>query len=139
MVCILRMRCSGPLNSSLVLRYSPYSRAITDIVRSGQLGQLVNAQHIEPVGHWHFAHAYVRGNWSKEAESSFSLVTKSCQYVLDPIGQRPEHRLTRLSVTSISFVIGFRRTLLFMCRRSVGCSISASQASPRKLVMQHGA
>jgi predicted dehydrogenase len=61
-----------------VLRYSPYSRAITDIVRSGQLGQLVNAQHIEPVGHWHFAHSYVRGNWSKEAESSFSLMTKSC-------------------------------------------------------------
>src|SRR6267378_6526049 len=90
MVCILRMRCSGPHNSSLVLRYSPYTRAITDIVRSGQLGQLVNAQHIEPVGHWHFAHAYVRGNWSKEAESSFSLMTKSCQYVLDPIGQRPE-------------------------------------------------
>ncbi|KAH9062177.1 streptomycin biosynthesis protein StrI [Lactarius vividus] len=61
-----------------VLRYSPYTRAITDIVRSGQLGQLVNAQHIEPVGHWHFAHSYVRGNWSKEAESSFSLMTKSC-------------------------------------------------------------
>ncbi|KAH8988608.1 hypothetical protein EDB92DRAFT_2010786 [Lactarius akahatsu] len=61
-----------------VLRYSPYTRAITDVVRSGQLGQLVNAQHIEPVGHWHFAHSYVRGSWSKEAESSFSLMTKSC-------------------------------------------------------------
>jgi len=51
-----------------VLRYSPYSRAVTQIVRSGKLGQLVNAQHIEPVGHWHFAHSYVRGNW----------MTKSC-------------------------------------------------------------
>ena len=64
-----------------VLRYSPYSRAVTEVVRSGKLGQLVNVQHIEPVGHWHFAHSYVRGNWSKERESSFSLMTKSCQYV----------------------------------------------------------
>ncbi|KAI9513179.1 streptomycin biosynthesis protein StrI [Russula earlei] len=64
-----------------VLRYSPYSRAITEIVCSGKLGRLVNAQHLEPVGHWHFAHSYVRGNWSKESESSFSLMTKSCQYV----------------------------------------------------------
>lgn len=64
-----------------VLRYSPYSRAITQVIQSGKLGQLVNAQHIEPIGHWHFAHAYVRGNWSKESESSFSLMTKSCQYV----------------------------------------------------------
>ncbi len=64
-----------------VLRYSPYSHAVTQVVRSGKLGQLVNAQHIEPVGHWHFAHSYVRGNWSKESESSFSLMTKSCQYV----------------------------------------------------------
>jgi len=61
-----------------VLRYSPYTRAITALVRSENLGQLVNIQHIEPVGHWHFAHSYVRGHWSKESESSFSLMTKSC-------------------------------------------------------------
>ncbi|KIJ70217.1 hypothetical protein HYDPIDRAFT_78037 [Hydnomerulius pinastri MD-312] len=61
-----------------VLRYSPYSRALTEVVRSGQLGELVNAVHVEPVGYYHFAHSYVRGAWSKESESSFSLMTKSC-------------------------------------------------------------
>ncbi|OCH90684.1 NAD(P)-binding protein [Obba rivulosa] len=60
-----------------VLRYSPYNRAITEIVRSGSLGQLMNAVHVEPVGHYHFAHSYVRGNWAREAESCFSLMTKS--------------------------------------------------------------
>jgi hypothetical protein len=87
-----------------VLRYSQYSRAITDVVRSGQLGQLVNAQHIEPVGHWHFAHSYVRGNWSKETESSFSLMTKSCQYVLSSNEPRAgERRATDLIFRSSSF------------------------------------
>jgi predicted dehydrogenase len=61
-----------------VLRYSPYSKAVTEVVRSGQLGELINVVHTEPVGYFHFAHSYVRGHWKKESESSFSLMTKSC-------------------------------------------------------------
>ena len=64
-----------------VLRYSSYLCAITAWVRSETLGELVNVQHIEPVGHWHFAHSHVRGIGSKETECSFSLLTMSCQYV----------------------------------------------------------
>jgi predicted dehydrogenase len=62
-----------------VMRYSPYSKEITDLVRSGTLGKLVNIMQIEPVGHEHFAHSYVRGHWGNESRSSFSLLTKSCQ------------------------------------------------------------
>ncbi|KAF9263550.1 streptomycin biosynthesis protein StrI [Marasmius fiardii PR-910] len=61
-----------------VMRYSPYSQEITKLVRSGDLGKLVNIVQVEPVGHYHFAHSYVRGNWAKEKNSSFSLMTKSC-------------------------------------------------------------
>jgi len=61
-----------------VLRYSPYNKAVSEIVLSGQLGQLINVVHIEPVGYFHFAHSYVRGNWAREEDSAFSLMTKSC-------------------------------------------------------------
>jgi len=63
------------------MRYSPYSQEITEIIRSGVLGDLINVVQIEPVGYYHFAHSYVRGNWASEKDSSFSLMTKSCQYV----------------------------------------------------------
>lgn len=61
-----------------VLRYSPYNQALVEVIRSGTLGQLLNIVHVEPVGHYHFAHSYVRGNWSREEDSCFSLMTKSC-------------------------------------------------------------
>jgi predicted dehydrogenase len=62
-----------------VMRYSPYSQEITDIVRSGSLGRLINVVQVEPVGYYHFAHSFVRGNWNKEKNSSFALMTKCCQ------------------------------------------------------------
>ncbi|KAG9006132.1 hypothetical protein FRB94_000957 [Tulasnella sp. JGI-2019a] len=61
-----------------VLRYSPYNHELTSVLRSGKLGELINVVHIEPVGYYHFAHSFVRGNWSNEAKSSFALLAKSC-------------------------------------------------------------
>jgi len=61
-----------------VLRYTPYSRKIKELLTSGAIGQIVSMQHLEPVGFWHFAHSYVRGNWRREDESSFTLMAKSC-------------------------------------------------------------
>lgn len=61
-----------------VLRYSKYNQTLREMIASGQYGDLINVVHVEPVGHYHFAHSYVRGNWNQEAKSSFSLMTKSC-------------------------------------------------------------
>ncbi|MEM1271713.1 MAG: Gfo/Idh/MocA family oxidoreductase [Bacteroidota bacterium] len=75
-----------------VYRYTAYTQRVVELVQSGVIGEVVNVQHFEPVGYWHQAHSFVRGNWGREDTSSFMLMTKSChdldwlQYV---IGQPP--------------------------------------------------
>ncbi len=61
-----------------VLRYAAYSRKIKAILDSGVIGSVVNIQHLEPVGYWHQAHSFVRGNWRNEKESSPMLLAKCC-------------------------------------------------------------
>lgn len=61
-----------------VLRYSPHNIALKEMLTTNVIGDLVSIQHTEPVGHAHFAHSYVRGNWRKQDISSFSLLTKCC-------------------------------------------------------------
>jgi len=61
-----------------VLRYTPYTEALKRIVDEGRLGQLVGVEHLEPVGWWHFAHSFVRGNWRRIDQSGPSILTKCC-------------------------------------------------------------
>ncbi|MBR2625033.1 MAG: Gfo/Idh/MocA family oxidoreductase [Lentisphaeria bacterium] len=64
-----------------VLRYTEYTAALRKIIESGEIGEIVSIQHLEPVGYWHQAHSFVRGLWRNEAESSFMLLAKSCHDV----------------------------------------------------------
>jgi predicted dehydrogenase len=61
-----------------VLRYTVYTEQIRSLLAVGAIGDIVSLQHLEPVGYWHFAHSFVRGNWRSEALSSPVLLAKSC-------------------------------------------------------------
>ena len=61
-----------------VLLYSDFTRKLKQLLQGGAIGKIVSVQHLEPVGFWHQAHSFVRGNWRNESESSFMLLAKSC-------------------------------------------------------------
>lgn len=60
-----------------VLRYAPYFVHMRNLIRSGAVGRLVSIQHMEPIGHVHMAHSYVRGNWRNSATTSPIILAKS--------------------------------------------------------------
>ena len=61
-----------------VLRYTPFYKAVKKFIDEGNLGEIMNAQHLEGVGKFNYSHSYVRGNWRKEAESSPMILAKCC-------------------------------------------------------------
>ena len=79
-----------------VLRYTAYTEALLELLREGVIGELVSVQHLEPVGHWHMAHSFVRGNWRNEAGSAPMLLAKSCHDIdwLRCVAGRPCRRVS---------------------------------------------
>ncbi|GAA4606775.1 Gfo/Idh/MocA family oxidoreductase [Actinoallomurus liliacearum] len=61
-----------------VMRYSAYTRTLKGLIDAGRIGAVAGVQHLEPIGWWHFAHSYVRGNWRRADESSPMLLAKCC-------------------------------------------------------------
>ena len=108
-----------------VMRYTAYTRAVKQIVEGGQLGDIMSVQHLEPLGFWHQAHSYVRGNWRRADLAASMLMAKSChdldwlQYIL---GRVP---LRVASFGSLSHFTAANRPA-GAADRCVACSVEAS-------------
>ncbi|SDH03398.1 Gfo/Idh/MocA family protein [Nonomuraea jiangxiensis] len=61
-----------------VMRYTPYTRVVEELLESGRIGRLISVQHLEPVGWWHQAHSFVRGHWRRQDTSAPMLLAKAC-------------------------------------------------------------
>ena len=64
-----------------ILRYAPYTRLLRSLVAEGALGDIINIHHLEPLGFWHFAHSFVRGNWHSTDTAAEFMVAKACHDV----------------------------------------------------------
>ena len=110
-----------------VLRYRPYTRLVKRLLDEGRIGDVMSVQHLEPVGHWHYAHSYVRGNWRRQDTASFMLLAKSGHDIdwLRHIVGRPIER-----VSSFGSLTHFRRSQqpAGAADRCVSCAIEADCA-----------
>ena len=61
-----------------VLRYTNFFGTVKKIVDSGEIGEIMTIEHIEPVTHWHMDHSFVRGNWRNTKNSAPMILAKSC-------------------------------------------------------------
>jgi hypothetical protein len=61
-----------------VLRYAPYFIKLRELMNSGAIGEVISVQHLEPIGHVHMSHSYVRGNWHNSKQTTPIILAKSC-------------------------------------------------------------
>lgn len=61
-----------------VLRYTPFYQKLKKIIDSDKIGKIMTLSQTEHVGYFHYAHSYVRGNWSKAETSAPMILAKSC-------------------------------------------------------------
>lgn len=113
-----------------VMRYTSYTTELKAEIAAGAIGDIVGVEHLEPVGYYHFAHSFVRGNWRREDETSFVLLTKSC-HDIDWLGHIVDRRPVR--VASQGQLTHFRRAnqpdgaadRCLDCAVEAGCPYSA--------------
>lgn len=68
----------GSVTVAHVLRHAAFFRTVRDLVADGRVGRPIGIDHVENVGHWHFAHSYVRGAWRREDHASPMILAKAC-------------------------------------------------------------
>jgi predicted dehydrogenase len=66
------------LMTCYVLRYTSFYQRLYELMQEGKIGRLISIQQHENIGHAHFSHSYVRGNWHNTKKSCSMILSKSC-------------------------------------------------------------
>jgi predicted dehydrogenase len=73
----IQRRCRNAIFVAHGLRYAPFFRAVKALLDGGSLGEIRHVHLTEHVGHWHFAHSYVRGQWRRADQAAPIVLTKT--------------------------------------------------------------
>ncbi|MEZ0095236.1 Gfo/Idh/MocA family protein [Streptacidiphilus sp. EB129] len=122
---------------SHVMRYTPYTIALKQALLEGAIGDVVSVQHLEPIGYYHYAHSFVRGNWRRKDTATFLLMAKSCHdidWLNDIIG------LPVRKVSSFGSLAHFRadQAPAGATARCISCPVEPSCAYSAKRIYQDG-
>lgn len=61
-----------------VLRFAPLYNKMKEIIDAGLIGDIVSGWFEEGIGYYHYAHAYVRGNWRNSKLDTPLVINKNC-------------------------------------------------------------
>lgn len=61
-----------------VLRYTWLFSKIKEIIDSGRIGNIININYSINLGHWIYAHSFVRANWRNQVKTSPMILAKAC-------------------------------------------------------------
>lgn len=78
------------------LRFMDGYRRVKQLIDSDTIGKIIHIEHMEGIGHFRFAHNYVRGRWAKEKNNTFLLLHK-CSHDIDYINWLIEEPCERVS------------------------------------------
>ena len=73
-----RARRRGGRGRPRAALHAVHAAAASELLDGGAAGEIVAVEHLEPVGWWHQAHSFVRGNWRREDETGPMLLAKCC-------------------------------------------------------------
>ncbi len=66
-----------------VLRYTPFFRAIKEILLRGEIGEIIHMESSENVGVAHASNSYIRGKWNSAEKCGSSMLLAKCCHDLD--------------------------------------------------------
>lgn len=66
------------LQISHEMRYTTYYSKISEYLKTGKLGKVVNISMRENVSRFHYSHSFIRGNWHNTKKASPMILAKCC-------------------------------------------------------------